>query len=112
MLLAQGLIGKEFDKASKLQYEVKGPWENPQMVPLGSETPAMEATAANNSGEQQKGMETAAADNSGEQEESVEVPKPTEEDAFPGLFDLLKKQLTPTTPKFPERRDGAPANNY
>lgn len=112
MLLAQGLIGKEFDKASKLQYEVKGPWENPQMVPLGSETPAMQAAAADNSGEQQKGMETAAADNSGEQEESVEVPKPTEEDAFPGLFDLLKKQLTPTTPKFPERRDGAPANNY
>ena len=45
MLLAQGLIGKAVDKASRMEYTVKGPWSAPVMTRIEETAPASSGAA-------------------------------------------------------------------
>ena len=85
MLLAQGLIGKEFDKASKRQYEVKGSWKDPALTLLTGKQ--MPADLKPEEKQIPDGSDTDATRQIDEEDSSANMP---------WLFELLKKQFTPT----------------
>lgn len=95
MLLAQGLIGKEFDKASKRQYEVKGAWSDPVLTPLSANQMAADS-------QPEKKVTKASAVAGPVEQDDDNVP----EKSATGLFDALKKQFTPTSPTHRETREG------
>ncbi|MCB1758448.1 MAG: TIGR02099 family protein [Gammaproteobacteria bacterium] len=82
MLLAQGLIGKQFDRASQRQYEVKGPWSEPQMEPLSDSAETAQPDAV-----------------------SGEAPDSAQPADSGGFLEGLKRQFTPGPQAFPNDRE-------
>ncbi|MCP4289448.1 MAG: TIGR02099 family protein [Gammaproteobacteria bacterium] len=97
MLIAQGLIGKKFDKASKRQYEIKGSWLDPTVTPL-SDNAAKDGAIPNAAGTQ---LDPPVVDEVTPQIETT------------GFFEKLKKQFTPTRQIHQEDRQGtAPETDH
>ena len=101
MLLAQGLIGKEFDKASKRQYQVKGAWSDPVLTPLSADKMAVDAEPVKPEKPVTKVTTESAVAGSVEQDDA-NLP----DTGATGLFDALKKQFTPTPRIHQEDREG------
>ncbi len=113
MLVAQGLLGDEFDKASRRTYEVRGPWDDPVFTPYGTTldaasavpvtTPVTETTPPPD--EQSESAEATAVEiaTPKEPEKQQEAPPKTESK---GLLNRLKKTLKPREPTFEEPQKG------
>lgn len=89
MLLAQGLVGNEFNKASQRQYRITGPWDAPKLEPLSA---AASNTSRSTDEENRNLSEMAAA---------VQKDAPAK-DGSEDFFSRLKKALTPTGPTYGE----------
>jgi len=96
MLIAQGLLGKEFDKASKRQYEVKGAWDDPSLTQISAED------SVSISRVEQKLVREKVDAGSGPEIDNIAPSK-----GAPRFIELLKKQFTPTHQIYPDARDGA-----
>ena len=95
MLLAQGIIGKAFDSASRQQYEVKGPWNDPLFTPISNNQPAAD------SGPEASTDKADVAAPSDQQAGNTTAPRPAT-----GLLEKLKKQFTPAPQTYPETGEG------
>jgi len=94
MLLAQGLIGKQFDKVSKRQYEVKGPWSDPLLTPVSVNQTVSDSQSL---GESSRDEAAAALT------PQVDDNAPSEKGSW--LFETLKEQFTPTQRIYEESRE-------
>ena len=102
MLLAQGLFGKQLNKASRRQYLIKGQWDDPEIVTLTKAPVAPPRQTDLREGGPEDIVPPQPADDS---KTSKPAPAP-QKNKIKGFFKRLKKSFKPSKQAYPEEREG------